>query len=100
MAAEIWRKLNERYEGQGKQTVAFLIGELFRGTLSDDSAMETQLNAMHQKAHILSTLGQPLDNTLVATAMVISLPPSYSTLRTILMSTSDKLSISDVQSPA
>jgi hypothetical protein len=95
-AAEIWKKLNERYEGQGKQTVAFLIGELFRGTLSDDSAMETQLNAMRQKAHILSTLGQPLDDTLVATAMVISLPPSYSTLRTILMSTSDKLSIDTV----
>ena len=52
MAAEIWKKLNERYEGQGKQTIAFLIGELFRGTLSDDSAMETQLNAMRQKAYI------------------------------------------------
>jgi len=96
MAAEIWKKLNERYEGQGKQTIAFLIGKLFRGTLLDDSAMETQLNAMHQKAYILSTLGQTLDDTLVATAMVISLPPSYSTLHTILMSTSDKLSINTV----
>ncbi|KAJ8585025.1 hypothetical protein M405DRAFT_687140, partial [Rhizopogon salebrosus TDB-379] len=80
-AAEIWTKLSERYEGKGKQTIAYLIGELFRGTLSDESSMETQLNAMRQKSYVLKSLGQPLDDTLVAVAMVISLPSSYSTLR-------------------
>lgn len=73
-----------------------LIGELFRGTLSDDQPMETQLNSMRQKAHILSSLGQPLDDSLVAIAMVISLPQSYSTLRTILMSSNDKLTAETV----
>jgi hypothetical protein len=53
--------------------------------------METQLNTMCQKAYILSSLGQPLDDTLVAVAMVISLPVSYATLRMILMSSSDRL---------
>jgi hypothetical protein len=91
MAKDAWKKLCERYEGKGKQTIAQLIGELFRSTLTDESPMETQLNAMQQKAHILTSLGQPLDDTLVAVAMVISLPPSYAILRTILMSTSDKL---------
>lgn len=91
MAKDAWRKLCERYEGKGKQTIAQLIGELFRNTLTDESPMETQLNAMQQKAFILTSLGQPLDDTLVAVAMVISLPPSYAILRTILMSTSDKL---------
>jgi len=57
--------------------------------------METQLNSMRQKV-VVSTLDQPLDDTLVVTAMVMSLPPSYSALRTILMSTSDKLSIDTV----
>ena len=95
-AEEIWRKLSERYEGKGKQSIAYLIGELFRGTLSDESPMETQLNAMRQKAYVLKSLGQPLDDSLVAVAMVISLPATYSTLRTILMSTSDKLSIDTV----
>ncbi|KAJ8580825.1 hypothetical protein M405DRAFT_698838, partial [Rhizopogon salebrosus TDB-379] len=80
-AEEIWKKLSERYEGKGKQTIAYLIGELFRGTLSDESAMETQLNTMRQKAYVLKSLGQPLDDSLVAIAMVISLPPSYSILR-------------------
>lgn len=96
-AAETWKKLKERYEGKGKQTIAYIIGELFRGTLADDQPMETQLNAMHQKSHILASLGQPLDDSLVAIAMVISLPQSYSTLRTILMASDDKLSVDTVK---
>jgi len=91
MAKDVWKKLCKHYEGQGKQTIAQLIGKLFRNTLMDESPMETQLNTMCQKAYILSSLGQPLNNTLVAVAMVISLPVSYATLRTILMSSSDKL---------
>jgi len=92
-AAEAWTKLSERYEGKGKQSITYLIGELFRGTLSDESPMEPQLNVMRQKAQVLTLLGQTLDDSLMAIAMVISLPPSYSTLRTILMSSSDKLMI-------
>ncbi|KAI0369858.1 hypothetical protein BV20DRAFT_915381, partial [Pilatotrama ljubarskyi] len=77
----VWDKLARTYEGKGKQTVASLIGELFRDTLSDDSAMQPQLDAMLHKKHLLCTLDQPLNDSLVAIAMVISLPPSYSTLR-------------------
>ena len=88
---ETWDKLCERYEGKGKQTQAYLIGELFHNTLSDDLPLEPQLNAMCHKAHILTSLGLKLEDALIAIAMVISLPESYSTLRTILMSTEDKL---------
>ena len=90
-SAEAWKKLSERYEGKGKQSIAYLISELFRNTLSDDESMETQLNSMRQKANVLKTLGQPLEDSLVAIAMVISLPPTYSTLWTILMAADDKL---------
>lgn len=38
--------------------------------------METQLNSMQQKANVLKTLGQLLEDSLVAIAMVISLPPT------------------------
>jgi hypothetical protein len=88
---EAWDKLCECYEGKGKQTQAYLIGELFRNTLSDESPLEPQLNAMRHKAHVLTSLGLKLEDALVAIAIVISLPESYSTLRTILMSTEDKL---------
>ena len=90
-AKDVWDMLLKRYEGSGKQTIAYLISELFRATLSDDTDLEPQLNAMRQKATTLRTLGQPLDDALIAIAIVISLPESYSVLRTILMSTDDKL---------
>jgi hypothetical protein len=88
---EAWDKLCERYEGKGKQTQAYLIGKLFWSTFLDESPLEPQLNAMRHKAHVLSSLGLKLEDALVAIAMVISLPESYSTLKTILMSTEDKL---------
>ena len=77
--------------------MAYLIGELFRNTISDKSPMELQLIAMHQKSHMLKSLGLTLEDALVAIAMVaiamvISLPESYSTICTILMSSKDKLS--------
>ena len=92
-SAEVWKKLSEQYEGRGKQLIAYLISELFRSTLSDDTSMESQLHLMRQKANVLKTIGQPLDDSLVAIAMVISLPTSYSTLCTILMAADDKLTM-------
>ncbi|TFY53550.1 hypothetical protein EVJ58_g9393 [Rhodofomes roseus] len=95
-AKEAWDKLNVRYEGAGKQHIAYLISELFRNTLTDESPLESQLNAMRQKSYILTSLGQPLDDSLIAIAMVISLPSSYDVLRTILMATEDKLTTDSV----
>ncbi|KAI0083417.1 hypothetical protein BDY19DRAFT_873904, partial [Irpex rosettiformis] len=69
-----------RYEGTGKQTVVLLLSEIFRGMFSDEQPLEPQLNTMHQKTFILSSLGQPLDDSIVAAAMIMSLPPSYSVL--------------------
>jgi len=80
LASDAWMKLRECYEGKGKQSIAYLIGELFRGTLSDESPMEPQLNAMRQKGQVLTSLSQTLNDSLVAIAMVISLPSSYLTL--------------------
>ena len=91
MSAEAWKNLSERYEGKGKQSITYLISELFRSMLSDNESMETQLNSMWQKANVLKTLGQTLKDSLVAIAMVISFPPTYSTLQTILMAADDKL---------
>ncbi|KAI0326241.1 hypothetical protein GY45DRAFT_1259329, partial [Cubamyces sp. BRFM 1775] len=78
---EVWDKLVTAYEGKGQQTVASLISELFRGTLSDEAPLRPQLDMMLHKKHLLTSLGQPLSDSLIAIAMSISLPPSYSTLR-------------------
>jgi len=64
--------------------------------LLDNKSMETQLNSMQQKANVLKSLGQPLEDSLIVIAMVILLPPSYSTLWTILMAADDKLTMDAV----
>ena len=97
-ALGVWDKLMRTYEGKGKQTMASLISELFRGTLSDDSPLQPQLDAMLHKKHLLSGLGVSLDDSLIAIAMVLSLPPSYSTLSTILMSSQETLTTDIVTS--
>ena len=48
--------------------------------------MEPQLNDVQHKAHILKTLGEPISDAVIAHAMLLALPNSYSTLRTILNS--------------
>jgi len=85
-AFDVWDKLNSRYEGKGQNTVAYLIKEIFRATLTDEMPMEPQLNDIRHKAYILKTLGEPISDSVVAQAMLLALPDSYSTLRTILNS--------------
>jgi hypothetical protein len=63
------------------------IGELFHNTLSDETPLEPQLNTMLQLGYNLHSLGQQLNNSLIAITMMISLPDSYSTLDSILMAT-------------
>jgi hypothetical protein len=86
-AKETWERILRRLQGEGKHSVALLIGELFRSTLSDETPLEPQLNAMLQLGYNLHSLGQQLNDSLIAIAMIISLPDSYSTLRSILMAT-------------
>ena len=76
--------ISEHYEGKEK-SITYLTSELFQRALLDDKSMEIQLNSMRQKVNVLKTLGQLLKDSLAVIATVISLPPTNSTLRTILM---------------
>ena len=87
------------YEGKGEQKIAYLIIELFHSTLSDDSPLDPQINAMMHTANTITTLGLPLHEKLIALAIIISLPPSYETLKTILTaSKSTELTVENVRS--
>ena len=97
-AHSAWELLRTRYEGKGEQKVAYLISELFRSTLTDDSPLEPQINSMRRVAHTLHSLGHKLEDKLVAVAIILSLPPSYDTLRTILTSQTDKLTLETITS--
>jgi len=68
-------------------------------TLSDDSPLDPQINAMLRTANTISALGLPLHKKLIALAIIISLPPSYKMLKTILTATkSMELTVKNVQS--
>ncbi|PSR73942.1 hypothetical protein PHLCEN_2v10249 [Hermanssonia centrifuga] len=54
------------------------------------------MDAMVQKGHVIMSLGQTLNDSLIAVAIVISLPASYDTLKTILMSSDDTLTTEKV----
>jgi len=79
-AADIWDKLNCRYEGKGQNTIAYLIKEIFCASFSDEMPMEPQLNDVQHKAHILKTLGEPISDAIIAHAMLLALPDSYSVI--------------------
>ena len=96
-AKDTWDRILKRLQGEGKHSIALLIGELFCSTLSDENPLKTQLNAMLQLGYNLHALGQALDDSLIAIAMIISLPDSYSTLRSILMATDLKLTTEKVK---
>jgi hypothetical protein len=96
-AKKTWDRILRRLQGEGKHSIALLIGELFRSTLSDESPLEPQLNTLLQLGYSLHSLGQKLDESLIAIAMIISLPDSYSTLRSILMATDLKLTTKSVK---
>ena len=52
-AYDVWQTLCGHYEGTGQQTIAQVIGELLRNTLTDDSPMQPQLAIMRQKAQLI-----------------------------------------------
>src|SRR5258705_1167273 len=98
-AKESWDKIRARYEGKGKQKIAYLISDLFRSTLTDASPLEPQINAMIRTSHTLSSLELVLDDMLIAIAIIISLPPSYDTLKMILTATAaTDLTVENVRS--
>ena len=53
-AHEIWKKLQEWYESKGKQSIAYLIGQLFCSTLNNSASLGPQLDAMLQKGYTVS----------------------------------------------
>jgi len=60
---------------------------------ANDSPFELQMNIICYKAHIFQTLNHALTNSLIAVVIIHSLSETYSTSKTILLSTpEDKLS--------
>lgn len=50
--------------------------------LTDSEPMETQLDNIRNKAHVLETLGYPIPDALLAVIIINRLPESYEVLKT------------------
>src|ERR1700731_2026822 len=94
---QAWDSLLECYQGKGVQSIVLQIGALFQGKLSNEELLESQLNVMVNCSHILTSLGIHLDDSIIASAIILALPESYSTLQLILTSTSNKPIIDSVK---
>jgi hypothetical protein len=74
MAKDTWDCILRRLQGEGKHSIALIIGELFCNTLSDETSLKMQLNSMLQLGYNLHALRQTLDDSLITIVMIISLP--------------------------
>ena len=86
-AKECWEKLTNQFQGKGKQQVAYLMEELFHTTISETESIEPQIAKVLQAAGNLDSIGFRLADKVLAFVIVMALPESMSTLKTILYNT-------------
>jgi gag-polypeptide of LTR copia-type len=96
-AKDTWSRLAERYEGKGEQRITHLIDDVFRRQLLDTESLEPQINSLIRSAHTITALGLVLDDRIIVHTIIGALPPSQSTLKTIL-STRDNIDIENTKS--
>ena len=94
---QAWDTLHECYQGKGVQSIVLQIGALFQGKLSDEEPLESQLNKMVNCSHVFTALRIHLDDSIIASAMILAFPNSYSTLQSILTTMSNKPTVNEVK---
>jgi len=83
-AKACWDKLTDRF---CEQRVAYLMEELFHTAIVESEPLETQINKLLQAARNLESLGFGLADNVLAFVIVMALPETMSTLKTILYNT-------------
>jgi hypothetical protein len=98
-ARECWRRVSDYCRRIARHRMVFLVQKLFQTTLSDSKQLEPQIRELLWAARMLSNAGLAFQDNLIAMAIIMSLPPSLATLRTMLSHTEDsELSSQDVLS--
>ena len=92
---ECWDKLTDRFRGKGEQRVAYLMESLFHSAISESEALEPQIEKLREAARNLDSLGFGLSDKVLAFVIVMALPESMSTMKTILYNTTGAALTSD-----
>jgi len=82
-----WGVLIKKYTGRGLQAVAHLMKKLWRSTMTLDRDLGLQMQEYRDTALKLKGLGYEISEDLQTIAIILSLPPEYVTLKTILLTT-------------
>jgi hypothetical protein len=88
-AKECWDMLSVWYKNMWTPRIPLLVDKVFRSKLSDSKPLGPQMDALIRAARIIQSLGLGLDDKLVAISIISSLPSSLSTLKTILLVTTE-----------
>jgi hypothetical protein len=93
-AKDCWDKLSVWYKSKWEPQIGCLVDKVFRSKLSDSEPLGPQIDALLWAAFIITSLGLALDDKVVAHAIISSLPPSLSTLQTIILCTTEASELS------
>jgi hypothetical protein len=92
---ECWDKLTDQFRGKGEQRVTYLMEELFHNAVSESETLEPQINKLLQAVQNLDSLGFGLAGKVLSFVIVMALPETMLTLKTILYNTRGTDLISD-----
>jgi gag-polypeptide of LTR copia-type len=97
-AKEVWDKLHVWYEGSRKQCIIHLLNNVFCTIFNESEPMEPQINAICQAACTITNLGLSLNEELIMFTIIVALPPSLATLKTILFNSTLELTPNYIKS--
>ena len=83
---ESWGLLKARYSGGSDLRKASLLEKVFCTSLFDTEPLQPQVDAIIYAAHQLESVGETITDSILGYLLVHRLPSSYSTLRTVLIS--------------
>src|SRR6266478_9678730 len=81
---ECWDKLTDRFRGKGEQWVAYRMESLFHSAILESKALEPQIEKLREATRNLDSLGFGLSDKVLVFIIVMALPESMSTMKTIL----------------
>ncbi len=89
---EMWDALRGHYERETLANKLFLKKQYFREEMTEGTSMEMHLKEMKEITDKLSSIGAPISEDQVVT-LLGSLPPSYTTVVTVIEAIGDDLKL-------
>ena len=83
-AHKAWTSLNDAFRVQGLSAMIMAKRKVFQAFCSETDNMEQHLHSIHNTADDLAMLDHPIPDMDLATAILMSLPPSYDLLIDLL----------------